>query len=99
VVATVTRLARGAAAGEQLTAALINAAAQGLRTPCSEPDTHHYWLSEDPAERKKAARWCRGCPVLHDCGAAAAARREAFGVWGGRDFTKRQRTNPAAADA
>ena len=52
------------AATDQLTTALINIAAQGLRTHCSDVELHGYWLSEDAAERAVAARLCVGRPQV-----------------------------------
>ncbi|HEY6686909.1 MAG TPA: WhiB family transcriptional regulator [Propionibacteriaceae bacterium] len=45
------------------------------------------WLSEHDADRAEAAILCVGCPVQLECWAAAAARDERFGVWGGIDRT------------
>ena len=73
--------AKGALASDALTAALINIAARGERTHCSDPELHGYWLSDDESKRAIAAQLCVGCPVWHECGAAAKARRESFGVW------------------
>jgi hypothetical protein len=71
---------------EHFTRALITSAAQGLRPQCSDSGTGAVWLSEDTAERAEAAQLCVGCPALAECAAAATARRETFGTWGGRDF-------------
>jgi hypothetical protein len=46
------------------------------------------WLSEDKTERDLAATYCGGCAVWLECGTAATANRERFGVWGGRDFSR-----------
>jgi hypothetical protein len=46
-------------------------------------------LSEHPAERQLAALMCGGCPVISECGDAADANGERFGVWSGRDYTCR----------
>jgi Transcription factor WhiB len=82
---------RGRVAGERLTRALLNLGAQELRTHCSDPASHHLWLSEYADERASAAEMCIGCPVLTECDRAATARlEERFGVWGGVDYTKRQ---------
>ena len=78
---------RGAAASEQLTRALINLAAVGLRTHCSDLGSTAMLLSEYEAERAHAARLCRGCPGLGPCDAAAASRGEKIGVWGAKDRT------------
>jgi hypothetical protein len=77
-----------ARAGERLTKALVDLAAQGLRTHCSDPESHHLWLSEDAEERARAVKLCRGCPIIGPCGEAASARRERFGVWSGVDRTR-----------
>jgi hypothetical protein len=45
---------RGLAASDRLTMALINAASQGLRPHCSDPTSHHLWLSDHEAERQVA---------------------------------------------
>jgi hypothetical protein len=86
---------RGAEAALQLTRALINLATSGQRPHCSDPEKHPFWLSENPAERKRAARWCGGCPVISEC--REVGKHQSFGVFGGKDFTKRQVTKKAAA--
>jgi Transcription factor WhiB len=78
-----------AARTDQLTMALINAASQGLRPHCSDPTTHRLWLSEHESERQVAVMLCRHCPVLTVCRDTAEQRDERFGVWGGRDFSRR----------
>jgi hypothetical protein len=87
---------RGQRASDALTIALLSAAANGLRAHCSDVATHHYWLSEFENERKLAMRACRGCPVFIECGAAAKANRETWGVWGGKDFSKLTKGQAAA---
>lgn len=83
-------------AGEVLDLALVKLAAEGLRVRCGDwMDGTNPWLSDDPRLRAMAARWCTGCPVMSECGAAAEERKETFGVWGGRDRTPR----PKAANA
>jgi hypothetical protein len=78
-----------AQATERLTTALLEAARQKQRPHCGDPATHHLWLSDSAAERRVAAILCAGCPVFDPCGEAATARAEPFGVWGGRDFTRK----------
>jgi hypothetical protein len=73
----------------RLTAALVRLAARGLRTHCSDPELHHYWTSEREKERRLAVRWCAGCPVSIECGDAAVAVGERWGVWSGVDRTPR----------
>jgi Transcription factor WhiB len=80
---------RAARASDRLTVALLTIASQGLRTNCSEPETHHYWLSDAPTERALAVRACRGCPVLQPCLDSARLNDERHGVWGGRDFSRK----------
>jgi hypothetical protein len=72
--------------GDRLTRALLDAAAEGLRPHCGDASSW-MWLSEDAADRAEAALRCHGCPVYVECGAAAEARQEKFGTWGGRDRT------------
>jgi hypothetical protein len=89
---TPTARVQASQASDRLTVALLTLASQGLRTNCSEPETHHYWLSDWPAERELAVRACHGCPVITECGEAATANDERHGVWGGVD-----RSRPARA--
>jgi Transcription factor WhiB len=87
---------RGAIASARFTKALIDLATRGLRTHCSDPETHHLWLSEDRHERAQAARLCVGCPVQPECWSVAVTRREWFGVWGAVDFTPKRKVDDAA---
>jgi hypothetical protein len=89
-------------AGEALTHALVVAATQGQRTPCSDLAIRDHWVSEQEKQRRQAARWCVEwqCPVLTECGQAAEANDERWGVWGGTDHSQRsgkklQRTTAA----
>jgi hypothetical protein len=77
------------AASDQLTLALLNMAARGERTHCSDPTTHQLWLSEHEGERQVAVMLCDHCPVLTVCRETAELRDERLGVWGGRDLTRR----------
>jgi hypothetical protein len=79
---------RGREASDRLTTALVTMASQGRRPNCSDPESHRLWLSEHPQERAQAALMCGGCPVLTECGDAAEANGERFGVWSGRDYTR-----------
>lgn len=82
-----------AAASSRLTHALIDLTDRGGRPRCGDPDTRDLWLSDRSAQRAAAARLCTGCPVLAECGAAAEANNEQFGVWAGVDRTRtRSRT-------
>jgi hypothetical protein len=76
-------------ATDKLTLALLNAASQGLRPHCSDPTSHHLWLSEHERERQVAIMLCDHCPVLTACRQPAELRQETWGVWGGRDFSVR----------
>lgn len=54
-------------------------------TPCqSGPEL---WVSDLTASRHEAMALCKPCHQLADCLAGAIARREMFGVWGGKDFS------------
>jgi hypothetical protein len=79
---------KAAHASDELTRALINLAARGQRTHCSDPGTSELWLSEHKSDRAQAARMCAGCPVIEPCGQAAEAKDERFGVWAGCDRTR-----------
>jgi Transcription factor WhiB len=70
---------------DQLTRALIDAAAKGLRPHCSDAGSHHLWLSDHEADRAIAVRLCRHCPVETVCRDTAEQRDERWGVWGGVD--------------
>jgi hypothetical protein len=80
-------LRRGRHESERFTRALVELGAHGLRTHCSDAGSHNLWLSDHVSDRREATRLCIGCPVLELCRQAAVARRERFGVFGGRDFT------------
>ena len=80
-------------ASERLSLALAALADADQRPPCATAFVSHWWLSDDPDERAKAAELCRewACPILDACHDAAEAHRERFGVWAGRDRTMRPR--------
>ncbi len=67
-------------------ARLLDAALDdGLEQPCRihDPDL---WFAESPADLERAKQLCGGCPVRAECLAAAVARHESCGVWGGEIF-------------
>lgn len=78
-------------AAEELQRALVRLAAAGGRPRCGDWSETSPWLADDPRLRELAAKWCAGCPVIVECDAAAVENKERFGVWGGRDRTKRER--------
>ena len=55
---------------------------RGLEQPCRTHDPD-LWFAESPAKLEQAKQLCRRCPVRTECLAAALARRESWGVWGG----------------
>ncbi|MGH3564575.1 MAG: WhiB family transcriptional regulator [Pseudonocardia sp.] len=64
-------------------AILLDAAQDdGFEQPCRTHDPD-LWFAEAPAELERAKQLCGGCPVRSACLAAALARRESCGVWGG----------------
>jgi hypothetical protein len=67
---------------DQLTRALLDMAARGERSHCSDPASHHLWLSDHERERQTAIMLCDHCPVLTVCRDTAELRDErwAFGV-------------------
>jgi hypothetical protein len=87
---------RARAASDKLTRAILTAASRGLRPHCSDAGTSEMWISEIDSERAQAALLCGGCPVFAECGDAAIAHDERFGVWAGRDFTRKQKKQQAA---
>jgi Transcription factor WhiB len=76
---------RGRIATDQLTRALLDLAAKGERTHCSDPTSHRLWTSEHETERAIAVMLCDHCPVLTVCRDTAEQRDERWGVWGGVD--------------
>jgi WhiB family redox-sensing transcriptional regulator len=50
--------------------------------PChaADPDL---WFAENPADLEAAKSLCSECPIRRACLAAALARSEPWGVWGG----------------
>lgn len=77
-------------AARTLTAALLRLNEDGERTPCAWLGATGPWVSEDPDERALAVPLCRPCPVRAQCHAAAVESRASFGVWAGKDHTRRQ---------
>lgn len=77
---------RAARASERLNRALAEIARQGLRRNCAEQG--ELWISEYAEERQLAIKLCRGCPILDVCDQTASARRESWGVWGGKDRSR-----------
>ena len=79
-------------AHQALTAALTNAVSRDLFIPCAGPwDGDSPWLSDDPDERRWAARLCADCPVLGDC--RRAGELERWGVWGAVDRSPKSTTS------
>jgi len=75
------------------------------RVPCKEVDPDLFF-AETPADVEFAKALCIDCPVRTACLAAAVARREPCGVWGGELFDggtvvprKRPRGRPRRSDA
>lgn len=66
--------------------ALADHAQRGDFPECHGSDD---WLSEAPEVRAEAARWCAPCIVLGQCTEAARELKPSFGVFGGKDWTKR----------
>lgn len=67
-------------------AALLDAASDdGLEQPCRTHDPE-LWFAESPTDLERAKALCADCPVRLACLAAARARREYSGVWGGEIF-------------
>jgi hypothetical protein len=67
---------------DALTLALLGLAERGERTHCSDPTSHHLWLSDCDADRATAVMLCDHCPVLTVCRDTAKQRDErwAFGA-------------------
>ena len=81
-------------AEDRLSAALLDLADRGRRTPCGDPDDYERWTSEDADELADAATRCPGCPIFTECEAAAIEKRPAWGIWGGRNYAPRRKTTP-----
>lgn len=82
-------------ANERLTRALVELASRGHRPPCGDYGRGELWLSDDPDDRRLAASWCYGCPILDLCHDAAEEKDERFGVWAGIDRTPVRRAAAA----
>jgi len=78
-----------AATAADFNLALINIAAGGLRTHCSDATLSELWISDHPGERREAVKLCRHCPVIVECRTATDARDERWHIWGGKDYTRR----------
>ena len=76
-------------AEERLSRALVALADRGVRPPCAELLGADLWLSDSHDDRAEAAVWCVGCAVFTECAEAAGEFRPTFGVWAGRDYTRR----------
>lgn len=83
--------------GELLTRALVTLASRGGRPRCGDWSDRDLWTSDVAEERAHAVAMCAGCPVLTECGEAARANDERFGVWGGADRTRRPKHGKEAA--
>lgn len=57
---------------------------------CRDADVELFYREDEPAE-DAALELCAMCDVRGACLAAAMARREAFGVWGGTRGRERRR--------
>jgi WhiB family transcriptional regulator, redox-sensing transcriptional regulator len=57
------------------------------KAKCRSTDPEELFVSG--AAQRKAAAFCRHCPVIAECGADALDNQIEFGVWGG--MTERQR--------
>jgi hypothetical protein len=77
-------------AEEVFRVALLDVSGRGDAVPCEGVDGEA-WVSESPSERRRAARLCGACPVLIQCGEAATETRESWGVWAGKDGTRKGR--------
>jgi WhiB family redox-sensing transcriptional regulator len=74
------------APGPRDVAELLDAAYDdGLEPPCRTHDPE-LWFADSPADLERAKALCHACPVRAACLAAARARREYSGVWGGEIF-------------
>jgi hypothetical protein len=88
----------GAFATDRLTRALLDMAAIGERTYCSDLTSHHLWTSEHEGEKAVAGMLrdhCH-CPVLIVCRDTAEQRDERRGVSGGVDRLVRPGRRKAA---
>lgn len=71
---------RASAARERLTRVLLDAASRGVRPRCGDYETSYMWLSEDPAERARAALMYSGCPILQPCTEVVGINASACGL-------------------
>ncbi|KRB45004.1 WhiB family transcriptional regulator [Terrabacter sp. Root181] len=74
-------------AREAFNVALLDLLDDGGKLACADdPDA---WTGDDPAEKARAARICRSCPLLPHCAAVAVEEKHQHGVWAGVDFGDR----------
>ena len=78
-------------AEDRLSAALLDLADRGRRTPCGDPDDYERWTSEDYTERDAVAERCHACPIFRECDEAAKETRPTWGVWAAHDYDPRPR--------
>jgi WhiB family redox-sensing transcriptional regulator len=65
-----------------MSTATIPRQAPRLSLPCHADDPD-LWFADTPAGLERAKILCSDCPVRRQCLAAAIARAEPWGVWGG----------------
>jgi len=81
-----TRQRAEAQASDQLTQALVRAAARGDRPRCADGEVSYMFLDESPQTRAIASTYCSGCIIWQECDEVGKHQR--FGVWGGVDRTR-----------
>ena len=57
------------------------------KLPC-RVNNPELWFAESPTDVEYAKALCVDCPVRSECLAAALARQEPWGVWGGEIFER-----------
>jgi hypothetical protein len=63
-------------------------APNGAGPNCAGTDTET-WFSTNLADVAWCLRICAACPIRQECLAAALARDEQWGIWGGQQFSPR----------
>jgi len=73
----------------KLNTALITMASHGSRPRCADPVDHALWTSEDPAERAVPPPGASAAGCSPSTTKQREARKEKWGIWGGRDRSNR----------
>lgn len=79
----------------KLMTAISDAHQGGEQIPCMTSKRPLDWISDTPADQRRAATECTACPLITQCAQYAVTFKEPAGVWGGTTPADRgQRQTP-----